>query len=160
MINWTILLAVETAEAATKSGGLFDLDATLPLMAVQFLILAFILNQIFYKPIGKAIDERGEYIRSNQAEAQERLAKAERLAQQYEHELAMARKDSQTVIAAAQAEAQKIVATKMAEAQAEVQAKREQAQQEIEQQKQETLRSLEQQVDELSQQIINKLLRV
>ena len=47
---------------------MFDFDATLPLMAVQFLILMILLNQIFYKPLGQAIDLRTEYIRKNQAE--------------------------------------------------------------------------------------------
>ncbi len=44
MINLTILLAVE--EVAEK-GGLFDINATLPLMAIQFLLLAFVLDKIF-----------------------------------------------------------------------------------------------------------------
>ena len=83
MMHWTILLAAETA----KQGGLFDLDATLPLMALQFLALAAVLNVIFYKPLSNAIDGRNEYIRANQAEAKERLAKAEHLAKQYEQEL-------------------------------------------------------------------------
>lgn len=155
MTHWITLLAVE---AAGKEGGLFDLDATLPLMAVQFLILVLILNAVFYKPLGKAIDERDNYIRKNQIEAQERLAKTEQLAKQYEQELATARKRSQTIIADAQAEAQKIAAEKMAAAQREAQAQREQAAQEIEQQKQEALSALQQQVDGLSRQMLEKLL--
>lgn len=157
MTEWTILLAVEET---AKSGGLFDIDATLPLMAVQFLILTAVLNAIFYKPLGKAIDGRNDYVRNNLTEARERLAKAERLAQQYEQELAQARKQAQGTISAAQEEAQKIAQGKIAEAQAEAGAKREQAAQEIEQQKQETFRSLEQQVDDLSRQILDKLLQV
>lgn len=157
MIDWTILLAVEAA--AEEGGGLFDLDGTLLVMAIQFLILAALLNQIFYKPLGNAIDERSNYIRSNLTEARERLAKAERLAQQYEEELAGARKQSQAVIAEAQAEADKIAAQNMAQAQREAQAKREQAQQEIDRQKQETLGVLEGQVDQLSRQILDKLLQ-
>lgn len=157
MTEWTILLAVEET---AKSGGLFDIDATLPLMAVQFLILTAVLNAIFYKPLGKAIDGRNDYVRNNLTEARERLAKAERLAQQYEQELAQARKQAQGTITAAQQEAQKIAQGKLAEAQAEAGAKREQAAQEIEQQKQETFSSLEQQVDDLSRQILDKLLQV
>ncbi|MDJ1175624.1 F0F1 ATP synthase subunit B' [Roseofilum capinflatum] len=157
MIDWTILLAVEAV--AEEGGGLFDLDGTLLVMAIQFLILAALLNQIFYKPLGNAIDERSNYIRSNVTEARERLAKAERLAKQYEEELASARKQSQAVIAEAQAEADKIAAQNMAQAQREAQAKREQAQQEIDRQKQETLGVLEGQVDQLSRQILDKLLQ-
>jgi F-type H+-transporting ATPase subunit b len=55
MTHWTILLAVETAETAAKEGGLFDFDATLPLMALQFLILVAVLNAVFYKPLTKAM---------------------------------------------------------------------------------------------------------
>ena len=39
MHSWLML-----AEAAAPKGGLFDLDATLPLMAVQVVLLTFILN--------------------------------------------------------------------------------------------------------------------
>ena len=155
MTYWITILAVEKVG---KEGGLFDLDATLPLIAIQFLILVLLLNATFYKPLTRAIDERADYIRTNQLEAQERLSKAEQLAKQYEQELAVARRQSQTVIADAQAEAQKIAATKLAEAQKEAQVQREQAAQDIEQQKQEAMRSLEQQVDSLSRQILDKLL--
>jgi F-type H+-transporting ATPase subunit b len=154
MMHWTILLAAET----TKQGGLFDLDATLPLMALQFLVLAAVLNAIFYKPLSNAIDGRNEYIRTNQAEAKERLAKAEHLAKQYEQELGEARRKAQAIIAEAQADAQKIAAQKIAAAQQEAQAQREQAQRELDQQKQVAMQSLEQQVDSLSRQILEKLL--
>ncbi|MDF5725567.1 MAG: F0F1 ATP synthase subunit B' [Rhizonema sp. PD37] len=155
MTHWITLLAVEKV---AKEGGLFDIDATLPLMAIQFLLLAVILNSVFYKPLGNAIDERNDYIRNNQLQAQERLTKAEKLAQQYEQELAGARRQSQTVIADAQAQAQKIAAEKIAQAQKEAQGQREQAAQEIEQQKQQAFASLEQEVDSLSRQILEKLL--
>ncbi len=137
---------------------MFDFDATLPLMAVQFLLLAALLNVVFYKPLTKAIDERDDYIRNNDMGARDRLAKAELLTKQYEEQLAEARRQSQALIANAQADAQKIGAQKIAEAQQEAQSKREQAAKEIEQQKQEAMQSLEQQVDALSRQILEKIL--
>lgn len=137
---------------------MFDFDATLPVMALQFLLLAALLNVIFYKPLTKSLDDRENYIRTNNLEAKERLAKADRLTKDYEQQLADARRQAQAVVAQAQAEAQKITAEKVAEAQKEAQGQREQAAQEIEQQKQEAFRSLEQQVDALSRQILDKLL--
>jgi F-type H+-transporting ATPase subunit b len=137
---------------------MFDFDATLPFMALQFLLLAALLNVIFYKPLTKVLDDRDNYIRTNTLEAKERLAKAERLAQEYEQQLADARRQSQAAVETAQAEAKKITAQKIAEAQQEAQAQREKASIEIEQQKQEAMRSLEQQVDALSRQILEKLL--
>lgn len=137
---------------------MFDFDATLPLMALQFLLLAAVLNAVFYKPLTKALDERDDYIRTNETEARERLAKANQLAKQYELQLADARRQSQSIVASAQADASKIAAQKIAEAQQEAQAQREKAQQEIDRQKQEAMLSLEQQVDALSRQILEKLL--
>ena len=32
-------------------GGLFDIGATLPLVAIQFLLLMFILNSVLYNPL-------------------------------------------------------------------------------------------------------------
>ncbi|MEH2393978.1 MAG: F0F1 ATP synthase subunit B' [Nostoc sp.] len=137
---------------------MFDFDATLPFMALQFLLLAALLNAIFYKPLTKVLDDRDNYIRTNTLEARESLAKAERLATEYEQQLAEARKQSQATLEAAQLEAKKITADKIAEAQKEAQSQREQAAVEIEQQKQEAFRTLEQQVDALSRQILEKLL--
>ena len=72
MTHWTILLAVEAATSTAKEGGLFDFDATLPLMALQFILLVVVLNAVFYKPLSKAIDDRDDYIRKNLLEAPKR----------------------------------------------------------------------------------------
>ncbi|MEB3224885.1 MAG: F0F1 ATP synthase subunit B' [Synechococcus sp.] len=156
MTHWTIVLATEAVEK-TAEGGLFDFDATLPVMAIQFLVLAALLNKLFYKPIGQVIDDRSEYIRTNLVEAKERLQKAEDLASQYEQELRNVRREAQDVIATAQAEAQKVVADEIKSAQAEALAEREKAALEIEAQRESAFKSLEQQVDSLSQAIASKL---
>ncbi|NEO42311.1 MAG: F0F1 ATP synthase subunit B' [Moorea sp. SIOASIH] len=137
---------------------MFDFDATLPLMALQFLVLTVVLNTIFYKPLTKTLDERDEYIRNQESDAKERLSKAEKMAKEYEEQLGQARKQSQAVIAAAQEDARKMAAQAIAEAQQEAQAERAKAQEEIDQQKQQAMASLEQQVDDLSRQILEKLL--
>ena len=137
---------------------MFDFDATLPLMALQFLLLAALLNAIFYKPLTKVLDDRDNFIRTSNLDARERLAKAESLTKEYEQQLASARRQSQVTMEAAQNEAKKITAQKIAEAQQEAQAQREQAAREIEQQKQTAMATLEAQVDALSNQILEKLL--
>ncbi len=153
MTQW-ILLAAETAE----EGGLFDIDATLPLMAIQFLVLATVLNALFYKPLGKAIDERSNYVQSQLNQAKEQKDKSLALAQQYEQELKEVRKESQDIIAQAQAEAQKIVSEKMQVAQQEVIAERQKASEEIEAERSSAFNSLEQQIGALSHQILEKVL--
>ncbi len=149
------LLAVEAVE---EGGGLFDLNATLPLMAIQFLILMAVLNAILYKPLGNAIDERDAYVRNAKAGAAERLAKAEKMAEEYEQSLADTRREARSVIENAQAEAQQIAAEKQAAAQQEAAAQREAVQKELDEQKASALGQLEQQVDSLSDQILGKLL--
>lgn len=139
---------------------MFDFDATLPLMAVQFLLLTFVLNLVFYKPLTKALDERANYIRTNTTEARERLAKAEQLAKEYDRQIAEARRKVQEIIGEAQAEAQATVAAQVQEAQQQVQAERQKAATEIETQKTQAWQALEGQVDVLSGQILNKLLGV
>ncbi len=137
---------------------MFDFDATLPLMAVQFLILTVILNALLYKPLGQALDNRDEYIRTNLQQAKERLQQATELAHQYEQELASTRREAQAVIEEARAEAQKIATAEIAAAQQAVQAELMKAQAEIDQQKQATLQALEGQVSSLSEQLLAKLL--
>ena len=152
--------AIEAAEAVPEaaSGGLFDLNATLPLMALQTIVLVAILNQVFYKPFTQVLDERSDYVRDTRSSTQNRLDEAKKLAKDYEQNLAETRKQAQAVIAEAQAEAQRLAAQQMAQAQREAQQQREQAQREIEAQKQAALQVLEQQVDSLSNQILTKLL--
>jgi F-type H+-transporting ATPase subunit b len=154
MTHWIILLATEK----TAEGGLFDINATLPFMALQFLLLVAILNVVFYKPLSKALDERIEYVRNQLVHAREKKEKSEIVARQYEQELREVRRKSQEIIATAQAEAEKIVSTEMQKAQQELQANKEAAAKTIEADKAKALASLEQQVDELSSQIIAKLL--
>lgn len=137
---------------------MFDFDATLPLMAVQFLVLTAILNAVFFKPLTQVLDERDEYLRSNDKDAAERLAKTEELARQYEQELADTRKEAQAIVIAAQTEAQDISNQRIAEAQKEAQEAREAAAAEIAQEKEAAMQSLEQEVSALSNQMLAKLL--
>lgn len=137
---------------------MFDFDATLPLMAIQFLLLTWLLNQVFYKPLTKVLDERADYIRSQEADARERLSKTEKLVKEYQQKIAAARRKSQAVVEQAQADAKNITAQKIAEAQQEAQAQREKVAQELKQQEEAAFATLEQQVDSLSRQILEKLL--
>lgn len=159
MIHSIFVFAADVAaEAVEGPGGLFDINATLPLMALQFLALMWVLDKILYKPLGEAIDSRDGFVRESLSDAKTRLAKAEELTHQYEQELASTRRQAQEVIVNAQSEAQAIATEKVAEAQQEAQSRREQAQAELDQQKQAAMQSLELQVGGLSRQIMAKLL--
>jgi len=137
---------------------MFDFDATLPLMAVQFILLMVVLNAILFKPLTKVIEDRSTLISNSQTGAKEGLEQVNAITQQYEKALIDSRRQYQNIIAKAQAEAQKTASEQIAAAQAEAVAARETATRELAAQKVSAMAELEKQVDSLSQEIVNKLL--
>ena len=95
MINLSILIS---SSEVSGPGGLFDINATLPLVAIQFILLVVILNIILYSPLLTIIEERKEYILTNLGKASEILAEANQLTEQYEQELTSVRKEAQLEI--------------------------------------------------------------
>ena len=157
MIHLTFLLSLQEAETEIQ-GGLFDFNATLPLMVLQFLILTVVLNAIFYKPVSFILDDRDEYIRNSLTTASSSLLKANELVKQHEQELASARKQAQEIIKKSQQEAQQIVSVKVKEAQQEAEQLISEAYEQLNVQKEKALKTLETQVDTLTEQIKVKLL--
>jgi F-type H+-transporting ATPase subunit b len=140
------------------AGGLFDFNATLPLMAIQFVLLTTILTFTFYKPVGKVLEERETLISGNLATASERLLKADTLYEQYDEQLKEARKNAQVIILASEKEAKEIVALEIDQARKDAASLIDKTNRELEAQKTLALEKLETQVDELSDLIKSKLL--
>jgi len=140
------------------SGGLFDFNATLPLMAIQFILLTVVLTFLFYKPVSKVIDERETYITGNLSQASEKLVKADELYKQYDEQLKTARLNAQGIIASSEKEAKDAVALEIGQARTDAANLIAQTNKELEAQKSLALEKLETQVDELSQLIKEKLL--
>jgi F-type H+-transporting ATPase subunit b len=146
------------ATSTESEGGLFDFNATLPVMAIQILLLTFFLNLVFYKPIGKILDERDEIIRNQLTQASEMLVKTENITRQYELELSQERKEAQAIITSAQKSAQEIVAMEIKQAQKDTEQLVSEATSQLNSQKEKALKALEEQVGVLSEQIKNKLI--
>jgi F-type H+-transporting ATPase subunit b len=140
------------------AGGLFDFNATLPLMAIQFILLSVVLTFVFYKPVSKVIDDREEYINGNLTTASEKLIKADELYSQYDEQLKTARVSAQAIIAQSEKEAKDVVAAEINEARKDASKLIEKTNKELEDQKTLALEQLESQVDDLSQLIKEKLL--
>ena len=140
------------------AGGLFDFNATLPLMAIQFVLLTVVLTFIFYKPVSKVIDDREVYISGNLTQASDKLLKADELYKQYEQQLKSAKANAQTVVAQSEKEAKDTVALEISQARTDATKLIERTNKELEAQKSIALEKLETQVDELSQLIKEKLL--
>lgn len=152
------LLIIVQEVSADVEGGLFDFNATLPLMALQFLALTVILNIIFYKPVSNILDERNEYIRNTLTAASASLLKANELTQDYEYQLAESRKKAQNIVKQAQEEAQQVVSINIKNAQLEAEKLVNEASIQLNVKKEQALKTLETQVDQLSDQIQIKLL--
>ena len=95
MINFLMLLF---SSEVSGPGGLFDIDATLPLIALEFSLLMVILNIILYGPLLKVIEERKEYILTKLGKASELLAEANKLTAEYEKQLISLRSEAQLEI--------------------------------------------------------------
>jgi len=140
------------------AGGLFDFNATLPLMAIQFVLLMVVLTFIFYKPVSKVLDDRELYISGNLTQASEKLIKADELYNQYDEQLKTAKVNAQATIAQAEKEAKDSVALEIGQARTDAAKLIERTNKDLEAQKSTALAQLETQVDDLSQLIKEKLL--
>ena len=105
-----------------SEGGLFDFDATLPLMAVQVVLLTFILNALFFKPVGRVVEEREDYVLTNQTEAKQKLAEVEKLEADLRTQLKEARKSAQKVISEAEEDSNRLYKEALALANSEANA--------------------------------------
>jgi F-type H+-transporting ATPase subunit b len=153
MTSWLLL-----AEAGAPEGGLFDLDATLPLMAAQVVLLTLILNSLFFRPVGRAVEEREGYVSTSRADAKEKLAQAQRLEAELVEQLKEARQQAQQLIVQAEQDADKLYREALALAQAEANTSRERARREIESQRDQALAALSVESDRLGALIVDRLL--
>jgi len=152
------MLVTQLLAMTEGAGGLFDFNATLPLMAIQFVLLTVVLTFIFYKPVSKVLDDRELYISGNLTQASEKLIKADELYKQYDEQLKTTKVAAQATIAQAEKEAKDAVALEIGQARTDAATLIERTNKELEAQKSLALEQLETQVDELSQLIKEKLL--
>jgi F-type H+-transporting ATPase subunit b len=157
-MNILFMPATQMLAMTEGAGGLFDFNATLPLMAIQFILLTVVLTFVLYKPVAKVIDELEAYINGNLTTASEKLIKADELYSSYDAQLKEARISAQSIIGKSEKEAKDVVALEIEQARKDAAKLIEQTNRELESQKSLALQQLETQVDELSQLIKEKLL--
>jgi F-type H+-transporting ATPase subunit b len=153
MTSWLLLAA-----AGAPEGGLFDLDATLPLMAVQVVLLTFILNSLFFRPVGRVVEEREGYIATSRAEAKQKLAQVERLEADLRSQLKQARQEAQKLIVAAEEETDRLYRDALAAAVADANASREHARRTIDTERDQALGQIRTDADQLGELIVQRLL--
>ena len=141
-----------------SEGGLFDFDATLPLMAAQVVLLTYILNALFFKPVGKVVEEREDYVLTSRTEAKKKLAEVEKLENDLKNQLKGARQAAQKVIAEAEEDSDKLYKEALSLANSEANASREKVRREIDSQRESALNQLKSDADKLGDLIVQKLL--
>ncbi|ABM77232.1 MULTISPECIES: F0F1 ATP synthase subunit B' [Prochlorococcus] len=140
------------------AGGLFDFDATLPLMALQVVLLTFILNALFFRPVGRVVEEREVYVTTSRAEAKQKLAEAEKLELELKEQLKSARIAAQQLIQEAEKDSEQLYREALAIANADANAAREKARREIDAQRDSALTQLKGDAEKLGDLIVNRLL--
>jgi F-type H+-transporting ATPase subunit b len=148
-----ILLAEET-----QKGVLFDIGATLPLVAIQFLILMFILNILLYNPLLTLINERNEYVLDNLNKASEMTLAAKELNIKYESELIITKKEAKLEITELQKLQQEKFNTELKISQKNIESLIQTVLENFNNKKFITLNNLENEIKILSNQMLNKLL--
>ena len=141
-----------------SEGGLFDFDATLPLMAVQVVLLTFILNALFFKPVGKIVEERENYVNTSLAEAKKKIAEVTKLETELKEQLNKARLEAQKVIQEAEQDSENLYKEALALATSEANASRENARREIDSQRDKALDQLKSEAENLGDLIVERLL--
>jgi F-type H+-transporting ATPase subunit b len=155
MINQQIFL---TLAEETEKGGLFDIGATLPLVAIQFLLLMFILNIILYNPILTVVDERNEYVLDNLNKASEMTLTAKELNVKYESELILTKKEAKVEITELQKMQQEKFNSELKISQKNIEILVQTVLESFNNKKFITLNNLENDIEILSNQILKKLL--
>ena len=153
--NYNSILLISTE----KTGGLFDFDGTLPVIALQFIIFMFVLNFILYTPLLDTIDERNLYISKSLAEATRILTKSNELNTKYENKTSKARKAVALDLLTYQNLYKDILEEKMKSSEVFIDKFLTETTKNFEENKETILKSFDTEIDSLSNQIMKKMIK-
>ena len=151
--NYNSILIISTE----KTGGLFDFDGTLPVVALQFIIFMFALNFILYTPLLDTIDERNIYISKSLADATLILTKSNELNTKYENKTSKARKAVASDLLTYQKLYKDILEEKMKSSEVFIEKFLTETTKNFEDNKETILKSFDTEIDSLSNQILKKI---
>eukprot|EP00252_Welwitschia_mirabilis_P022131 TRINITY_DN58_c0_g1_i1.p1 TRINITY_DN58_c0_g1~~TRINITY_DN58_c0_g1_i1.p1 ORF type:complete len:229 (+),score=35.80 TRINITY_DN58_c0_g1_i1:203-889(+) len=143
---------------AIEKAALFDFNLTLPIIAAEFLLLMVALDKIWFTPLGKFMDERDEMIRQKLMSVRDNSEEIKKMQEQGEAMLRAARAEVAAALNKMKNEMTAELEEKLDESRKRVEKELVVALEKLDAQKQETLRSLEEQIEDVSQQIVRKVL--
>ena len=154
-----VALLPAAASAAGGEGGLINLDKSLIIQAINFLLLLFILTKLLYRPLLAKMEERSQAIKKSLEEAQAARAEAQKQREEHAAKIQAAHAEAQAIRAAALKEAadeqRRLVDAARAEASRLVEGARAEMEQDIRRARQE----LRQEVGDLAVAVAERLIK-
>lgn len=155
-----LLVMPALAEELEKEpkGKIFDFNLTLPIIAVQFLLLMVALDNIWFKPVAKVMDARDENIRAKLMGVRDNSGEIKKMQNEAEAILKAARIETTEALSKTKRETAAMLDEKLQESRARIEKELAQSLANLEEQKEDTLRSLDKQVQTLSEEILSKVI--
>lgn len=155
-----LLVMPALAEELEKEpkGKIFDFNLTLPIIAVQFLLLMVALDNIWFKPVAKVMDARDENIRSKLMGVRDNSSEIKKMQNEAEAILKAARIETTEALSKTKRETAAMLDEKLQESRARIEKELAASLANLEEQKEETLKSLDKQVQTLSEEILSKVI--
>ncbi len=126
---------------------------------INFLILAFLLHRLLYRPVLNMLEQRRERIREGQEAAERARAEAENMRQEHERQLEEARAHARRIIEDATAAAERLREESVANAQQEAERILERGQEQLRADVTQARRELRQEAAALSVAVAGKLIQ-
>ena len=101
----SLVLAPGVALASGGEGGLVNLDKSLIVQMINFLLLLFLLTKLLYKPFVAKMEERSQAIKKSLEEAQAARQEAQRQREEHASKIQAAHAEAQAIRASALTEA-------------------------------------------------------
>ncbi len=129
---------------------ILNIDATIWVQMLSFLVLLLVLRKFAYRPLLDALEKRSQYIEQNIKSAEEQKSEAERIRAEYQAELKQARQEAQAIIERATKASEERGKEIIDEARDESERLKKSATAEIELEKQKAIAELRRQIADLS----------
>ncbi len=137
---------------------LLEINFTLVLFAVSFLVFIYLLNMTLYKPVGKVIESRKRLIDGEYARAKELTNKANESLENYKNKIKAARHEAHAIIQESAQKAQKLKEEKISWLMVTLNKEKEESFKKIEEEKKIVMQKLEKEIKMLTDLITNKIL--
>merc|ERR1712157_629039 len=156
-VQLMLALPALAEEEAKEPGKLFDFDYTLPIMAVQFLVLMVFLDKTWFTPVGKVLDDRDENLREKLSKVQDNTGDVQKYEDEAAKVVADARQEAANMIADAKKGAEKEGEASLEALKAKLEAQYQSAATALEKEEADARAALDPEIEKLAKQIVDKV---